>query len=157
MWRWMAVLLLGCLVGLVPPAQANTCSIKIDGKEIMEGASSIGSDLVGIVIVGIIFGSPVAIVAVVLFFRHRKHAQLHKTMSLWVEKGMPIPPELLARVPHRPSSDLRRSILLIATGLGLAIFFFVQKEGTWAIGLIPLLLGIGYLVVWRLDRQPPAR
>jgi hypothetical protein len=47
-------------------------------------------------------------------------------------------------------------------GIGTMIFFgAVSDEGVWAIGIIPFLIGIGYLIVWKLegpkepDKAPP--
>lgn len=102
-------------------------------------------------IVAIVFLCPVAIVAVVLVFRQRRHAMLHKTLTTMIEKGTPIPPELLRPEMKQPKSDLRRGVVLIAVGLGIAGFLLAQKENAWGVGLIPLLIGVGYLVVWKLD------
>ncbi len=108
------------------------------------------------VIVAIVFGTPVAIVAVVLWFRQRRNRQLHQTLALMIEKGVPIPPELLAPEAQRKPSDLRRGILLIATGAGVIGFFLTHEADAWGLGLIPLLIGVGYLVVWKLDQRKQA-
>lgn len=107
-------------------------------------------------IVAIVFGAPVAIVAVVLWFRHRRHRLLHETIARMIERGVPIPPELLAPEERRKPSDLRRGVVLVMTGLGVIGFFAVQREDAWGLGLIPLLIGAGYLIVWRLDQRNPA-
>jgi hypothetical protein len=105
------------------------------------------------IIVAIVFGMPVAIVAVVLWFRHRRNRQLHDTLARMIEKGVPIPPELLTPPERRKPSDLRRGVVLIAAGLGVIGFFLAQGEDAWGLGLIPLLIGAGYLVVWKLDQR----
>ena len=69
-------------------------------------------------IAAIVFGCPIAIVAVVLFYRYRKNAMLHRTLALMVERGTPIPPELLTLEPKKNPSDLRRDVILVMTGPG---------------------------------------
>jgi hypothetical protein len=84
---------------------------------------------------------------------YRKTRQLHETVRLMVEKGVEIPQGLLAPAPRRPS-DLRRGIILSATGLGLAIFLDMLPgaTGTWGAGLTLFFIGVGHLIVWRLQQ-----
>ncbi|MFH1807844.1 MAG: DUF6249 domain-containing protein [Pseudomonadota bacterium] len=92
------------------------------------------------------------IVASVLFFRFRRHRLIQETLRLMVEKGRDIPPELLVPVTP-PRSDLRRGILLISVGVGVSTFLLLvaeEAEGAWGLGMIPLLIGVAYLVVYRL-------
>src|SRR6476660_8285205 len=105
-----------------------------------------------------VFGFPVAIVAVIMFSNWAKSRSLHKTVRMMVEKGQPIPPELLsspaaAPVIVRPWYDLRRGIVLVSVGVGVVMFFGISAgwdNGVWALGLIPGLIGLGYLLAWRL-------
>ena len=72
--------------------------------------------------------------------------------------GQPVPPELLsspaaAPVTVRPWYDLRRGIVLVSVGVGVVMFFGISAgwdNGVWALGLIPGLIGLGYLLAWRL-------
>jgi uncharacterized membrane protein YccC len=107
-----------------------------------------------------VFGFPVAIVAVIMFSNWAKSRSLHKTVRMMVEKGQPIPPALLstpaavsAAAGLRPWYDLRRGIVLMAVGVGVIMFFGISAgwdEGVWALGLIPGLIGAGYILAWRL-------
>jgi hypothetical protein len=107
-----------------------------------------------------VFGFPVAIVAVIMFSNWAKNRSLHKTVRMMVEKGQPIPPALLstpaavsAATGLRPWYDLRRGIVLMAVGVGIIMFFGISAgwdEGVWALGLIPGLIGVGYILAWRL-------
>jgi hypothetical protein len=116
-------------------------------------------------IVGIIFttlfGAPVLIVGVIMFFSYWKARSLHRTVRMMVEKGQPVPPELFA-VPHSPAkarSDMRRGVVLMAVGLGIIVFLGAiagWDEGVWAFGMIPFLMGAGYLTVWKLEANRPA-
>jgi hypothetical protein len=89
----------------------------------------------------------------VLFAVYRIYRQRSETLRLMVEKGVAIPPELIAP-PSRPASDLRRGLISVGLGVGLAVCLAVMGEhGSWTIGLVPLLVGIGYIVSWRLTRD----
>jgi hypothetical protein len=105
-----------------------------------------------------VFGFPVAIVAVIMFSSWARTRSLHRTVRMMVEKGQPVPPELLASpaaapVTVRPWYDLRRGIVLVSVGVGVIMFFGISAgwdNGVWALGLIPGLIGLGYLLAWRL-------
>ena len=115
---------------------------------------------IAIIAILTVFGFPVAIVAVIMFSNWAKSRSLHKTVRMMVEKGQPIPPALLstpaavsAATGLRPWYDLRRGIVLMAVGVGIIMFFGISAgwdEGVWALGLIPGLIGAGYILAWRL-------
>ena len=123
--------------------------------------------LMAIPIVGIIFvtlfGAPVMIVAAIMFFSYLKSRSLHRTVKTMVEKGEPVPAALFAPPPVvRAKSDMRKGVVLIMVGFGVMIFFGAMSEwegGAWAFGIIPFLIGAGYLLVWKLegpkDKVPP--
>jgi hypothetical protein len=183
--RWIATLLLGLCLGLligvsargqVEVSATNEHGAMLDltkGKEIppevvakldkeqlyklmtMKMEKSADIPLIVPLIVGIVFACPVAIVLIVLYYRQRRIRQLHQTLAVMIEKGVPIPQELLGREVRQRPSDLRRGIILIATGLGLLGFLLGQKDEAWGLALIPLLIGFGYLLVWKLDQHRP--
>ena len=97
------------------------------------------------------FGVPVAIVALVVMLRLKRNKMLHETMRAMIDKGQPIPPALLQ--PHepkrRPKSYLRRGLVLAGIGVGLTVWLGNQ----WALGLIPLLMGLGFLVTWKVEHN----
>jgi len=103
-----------------------------------------------------IFGAPVLIVALIMYFGFSKNRALHRTVRIMAEKGQPIPAALLA--PPTPAvkqrSDMRRGIVLVMVGLGLMVCFGAWNDwegGAWAIGVIPFVIGLGYLLVWKLE------
>ena len=103
-------------------------------------------------IVGIVFACPVAIVAVILYHRHRRNQMLHQTIATMIDKGVPIPPELLQpeRPPQKPRDDLRSGLVLVGVGLGLIFFFLAMHNNVWGVGFIPLMIGVGRLIAWKL-------
>jgi Domain of unknown function (DUF6249) len=123
--------------------------------------------LMAIPIVGIIFttlfGAPVMVVAAVMFFSYLKSRSLHRTVRAMVEKGQEVPAALFAPPPIiRARSDLRRGVVLLMVGFGLMIFFGAVNDwegGSWSLGVIPFVIGLGYLLVWKLegrsDKVPP--
>jgi hypothetical protein len=125
--------------------------------------------LMAIPIVGIIFstlfGAPVLIVAAIMFFSYLRSRSLHRTVREMVAKGQPVPPALFAPPPAvRARSDFRRGVVLMMVGFALMIFFGATNDwdgGAWAIGIIPFLIGVGYLLVWKFegpkdaDKVPP--
>src|SRR5438128_11293270 len=80
--------------------------------------------LVGIVFLTI-FGAPILIVAVIMYFGFSKNRMMHRTIQLMVEKGQPVPPALLAppAPAQRQRSDMRRGVVLAIIGIGLIILF----------------------------------
>lgn len=92
------------------------------------------------------------IVVAILFFRLRAKRELHETLRRMVEKGADIPAELL----HPPASkhaDLKKGVLWTGTGASVAlalVFLDGLEGGAWSLGLIPLFIGAGYLIVYRL-------
>jgi hypothetical protein len=109
-----------------------------------------------------VFGMPVLIVALIMYFSFSRSRALHRTVRMMVEKGQPVPEALLNPPPaQRQRSDMRRGIVLTMIGLGIAIFLAATDWGgsSWTLGIIPLLIGVGYLLVWKLegkkDNPPP--
>ena len=94
-------------------------------------------------------GAPIVLIGLILWYKSRKTRLIHETALRLAEKGQAVPPELFmgAEVPF---SDLRRGVVLVALGLGLGLFMF-QMDKPWSVGLIPLFMGLGYLVVWKLE------
>jgi hypothetical protein len=104
-----------------------------------------------------VFGAPVLIVGLILYFSFSKSRALHRTVRMMVEKGQPVPAALLNPPPaQRQRSDLRRGVVLTMIGVGLMVFFAAVNDwegGAWTLGLIPFLIGAGYLLVWKLDTK----
>jgi hypothetical protein len=103
-----------------------------------------------------IFGAPVLIVAFIMYFGFSKSRMQHRTVRMLAEKGQPIPAALLA--PPTPAvrqrHDMRRGIVLVMVGVGMMITFGAWsgwEGGAWALGVIPFVIGLGYLLVWKLE------
>jgi len=111
----------------------------------------------------VVFGCPVAIVGLVAYFRARKQKQLHETLRAMIEKGVPIPPELL-RSPtpavdtseaerDDPRTALRQGLFLVALGAGICLWLLIESSNSWGLGFIPFLIGLAFLAEWRLEKR----
>jgi len=93
------------------------------------------------------------------FFAHRTRQDTQHTVRMALERGQPLSPELLDRLGQTASpkrNDLRRGVIGICLGIGLGAFGLAlgQPDAVrpmLAVGLVPLLLGLAYLVLWRLS------
>jgi len=121
-----------------------------------------GGMLVGIVAIFTPFAFVVAIVAMRFSNARRKAELQHQTIRLALEKGQPLPPELLnmpAAVEQKPKcNDRKAGLILIAVGVGLYFFF---SAGGWEsripgnlrwVALIPGLIGVALLLNWFFER-----
>jgi hypothetical protein len=98
-----------------------------------------------------------AVVAIVLIVSHHRRAQAtleHKTALELAQRGLPLPPQLLADAGmSRLYSDLRTGLVLTATGTGaIAFAFTLPFHPAWGLGLIPLFAGLGYLITYLVGR-----
>jgi len=93
------------------------------------------------------------------YFAHRTRQDVQNTVRVALERGEPLRPELLDRLGQTSppkKTDLRRGVIGIVLGIGLGAFGLVIGEPDavrpmLAVGLVPLLLGLAYLVLWRLS------
>jgi hypothetical protein len=69
-----------------------------------------------------------------------------------VEKGSEIPSELL-QPPKRGPTDFRIGLVLLLGGFGVlaSLAAIAPVDGGWTVGLIPILMGIGYLIAARVS------
>lgn len=92
------------------------------------------------------------------YFTYRGRQEAQKTVRVALERGDPLTPDLLDRLVQPPvpqRTDLRRGVIGIGLGVGLGAIGFVLGDPDavrpmLAVGLVPLLLGLAYLVLWRL-------
>ena len=100
---------------------------------------------------------PLGIVLIALNFAYKYQERKHKTIVDLLERGLPVPRELL-RSPQRAGSALMRALTLVGVGVGTSAFLgamFQFDHGLWAAGLIPLAIGVAQLIALKLEPQPP--
>lgn len=104
---------------------------------------------------------PIAFAAGVFYARYKNYQQLNEKLRRLVEKGIPIPPELLAPTASHSDkprlSNAQSGLLLILAGLGTMLFLATSFGGHGGpppgLGLIPLFIGLGYLLLSRFERR----
>jgi hypothetical protein len=139
---------------------------KDDDADLQQMRNLVAIPIVAIVFLSI-FGAPVAIVVMIGIFSMIATRTRQRTIRMMVEKGQPVPAELLAPATRgiRRRSDVRRGVVWTMVGLGLMIWLAAVNDwegGAWSFGLIPFLIGLGYLIVWKLENKkdipppPPA-
>jgi hypothetical protein len=111
-------------------------------------------DMVNIIAIIGVFGGGVAVCALFFYFRHRRHQILHETLRTMIDKGVPIPPELLAapqqNAPPRIRNDLLIGLVLVAMGFGLSMFIYGPAR---KFGFIPLFIGVAFLIAWKVEQK----
>jgi hypothetical protein len=169
-------------VAQAPATNAQNVTIRIGGKRIPKELAEklTGDQIIALlkdqntdsipklapVIVSIPFVFVVALVTVTSIAQHRRKAMLHRTLAAMIEKGVPIPPELLqsSEAVNPKRSDLYRGLVMCGVGIGLILFLWIHggefiagkhAGGLWAVGFIPLFVGIGRLIAWKLELRKP--
>lgn len=106
-------------------------------------------------VVGTISGT---IILVVYFILNSKNkADIQQTIRDALDKGSELTPELIEKmnISRSPKvADLRRGIVLIALAIATLLAGWMSGDFDVAgpIGMFPLLLGAGFLTVWKINK-----
>jgi len=113
----------------------------------------------------IVMLAPVLIVLITLRYRYQQTQARYQMLLQLADKGVDLPAQLLIE-PQVAYSERRRGLVLISTGLGLMAMLLalpIQLDngrsigGLWGLGLLPLMIGLGYLASWWLNRRGDVR
>jgi hypothetical protein len=93
--------------------------------------------------------------AIPYYFNSKKAKARQQVITKLIEKDRDIPKELLAKPQKIRRSDLHKGIILIAFGLSISVVIFVLRiqSNFWTIGLIPVFIGVGYLISFKLGQS----
>lgn len=120
----------------------------------------------------IFWGAIVLIVFFSSYFGYRSRASRYRLIETMVEKGQPVPPELLTNGHHghyaHNYSSVQSAIFLMCVGVALAVFLwalgsngFGGNEGVpgWlpVVGIFPFMVGLARLLGWFTERKPLPR
>ena len=118
-------------------------------------------------IIGILatFGTITAIVFGPAYLKSRERRDMQATVRAAIEKGQPLPPEVIEalgkeatkNLPSR-TRDIRRGIIWLAVGIGLAAFSVISDwngnewnggmdNGLLGISAIPITIGLAFIVL----------
>ncbi len=113
-------------------------------------------DLVGLVAVLLIFGSPIVIVFIISQNRRRKREMVHGTIDKMIEMGQEVPVEMLDALDKGDGAKptTHKAFVNIAIGLGAGIALMSLAGADVAtLALIPLFIGLAQLLVTKLDKE----
>ena len=93
------------------------------------------------------------------YWNHKNRLSIMDTVQKAIESGQELSHEMLLQLGAAANPrmrDLRRGIIFLALGIGglLCSLFFVNSDvvnGIRAGSVFPLMLGLGFLLVWKLN------
>ena len=124
-------------------------------------------DFIPVIAILSVFGTITAIIVGPTYFKARERRDIQKTVRAAIDKGQPLPPEVIEalsteatkNIPSR-SRDIRRGIIWLAVGIGTIAFSLVKDfrsvNGGWEDGVsngllglacIPVTIGLAYIVL----------
>lgn len=102
----------------------------------------------------------VAVVCLPFYFKSRERREMQRTLRVAIEKGQPIPPEVIeamsrsVKTPPTRLRDLRTGVIWLAIGVGIAgaTYFgdFIHGNGDFdgfGIACIPAVIGVAFIVL----------
>lgn len=96
-----------------------------------------------------------------LFFNHKNRNAIMATVQKAMDTGSDVTPNLLSKLGaaiNPKIRDLRRGVVLLFIGIAgfMCSMFFEDTDviaGLRAGSVFPLMMGIGFLLVWKLNRD----
>ena len=96
-----------------------------------------------------------------LYFNHKNRGAIMETVQKSMDTGSDMTPDLLAKLGaaiNPKARDMRRGIVLFSIGIAclMCSMFFTDAEvvsGIRAGSMFPLMMGIGFLLVWKLNKD----
>ncbi|HST92379.1 MAG TPA: DUF6249 domain-containing protein [Brevundimonas sp.] len=123
-------------------------------------------EFVGLIAILCTFGTITAIVFGPNYLKFRERREMQATVRAAIDKGQQLPPELIeamtkdvAKTLPSRTRDIRRGIIWLAVGIGMAAFSFTSSigwrdndageffGGTMGIAAIPVTIGLAFLVL----------
>ena len=94
-------------------------------------------------------------------FNHKNRGAIMETVQKSMDTGSDLTPDLLAKLGaaiNPKVRDMRRGIVLLSIGIAgfMCSLFFADTEvvsGIRAASVFPLMMGIGFLLVWKLNKD----
>ena len=125
-------------------------------------------DFIPIFAIFAVFGSITAIVVGPTYFKSKERREMQATVRAAIDKGQPLPPEVIEalgkeaskNIPSR-SRDIRRGIIWLAVGVGMAAFSLINESnwdssgwdgpsvggGLLGMAAIPVTIGLAFIVL----------
>ena len=95
------------------------------------------------------------------YFNHKNRNAIMETVQKSMDTGSDLTPDLLAKLGaaiNPKVRDMRRGIILLSIGIAclMCSMFFTDTEvvsGIRAGSMFPLMMGLGFLLVWKLNKD----
>ena len=95
------------------------------------------------------------------YWNHKNRLSIMETVQKAIDQGGDLTPELLTQLGAAGNPrfrDMRRGIVFLSLGVAglLCSMFFPDPDvvnGIRAGSVFPLMLGVGFLIVWKLNRD----
>lgn len=107
---------------------------------------------------------PIVITALVLRYRRTRSEMRYRLLLQLAELDVALPTELPGEATPQ-HCDRRRALVLLAGGIGLSAMLVslpIEYDAghrvaeLWGLGILPVMLGLGYLANWYLGRRGDA-
>ena len=116
-------------------------------------------DLVGILVPIVALLCIAVVPGLYFYFRYRTRRELQNTLRAAIERGLELTPQLLEQLgepAQHKDADLRRGVLAIAVGVGLAAFGLLQEDPEVfsrlrAGGALFFIIGLALVGLWRFS------
>jgi hypothetical protein len=121
----------------------------------------------GAIICLVIFGSIASIFVLPRYFKSRERLQMQQTIRAAIERGQPLPPEMLdlmtrdSRPAPSAARDARAGVIWLGIAMGLAAFGLMMgysfdndhaQDALIGIAAFPGFIGVAYLIVALFNR-----
>ena len=123
-------------------------------------------DFIPLVAILSVFGTITAIAFGPAYLKSREKREMQATVRHAIDKGQQLPPELIeamtkdvsSKLPSR-TRDIRRGIIWLAVGIGIATFGFLSElgwdrtemenvaNGMLGVAAIPITIGLAFIVL----------
>ena len=123
-------------------------------------------DFIPLVAILSVFGTITAIAFGPAYLKSREKREMQATVRHAIDKGQDLPPELIdamtkdvaSKLPSR-TRDIRRGIIWLAVGIGIAAFGFLSElgwdrtemenvaNGMLGVAAIPITIGLAFIVL----------
>ena len=125
-------------------------------------------DITGLFAIFAVFGTITAIIIGPTYLKSRERREMQATVRHAIDKGQDLPPEIIEalssdvsrKLPSR-TRDIRRGIIWLAVGIGIAAFGLINGsgwsgDGDWGgnvgngllgIAAIPVTIGLAFIVL----------
>ena len=119
----------------------------------MDQQLSVSETLVRITAIIVPFASAIGIVWLILAYRQRRHRDRLRIIELSLTHGQPLPDSFFRSAGIDPQRRLLSGFYWLGAGIAIILFFAATFQAVWALGLFPLFIGIGRIVVARIETR----